>query len=279
MNVWILRVAALVYLAATILHLIYLTSQRKTSIKWASWTTWAAFGLHTVGIVARHAEMGHSPITNQFEAMSFLAWAITGVYLLLQLKYHVPSLGAFVSPLSFVFILAAAHMPSKALPQPSVVNSIWVPIHSTLLIMGYAAFALACASGIAFLIQEHQLKAKKLNAMFHRLPNLEVLDDWNQKCLTIGFPLFTVGLVIGALWAIQTGEPAKLIHPRELLALATWLLYAVLLHGRLSVGWGGRKAAIFSIIGFIVVLFTLVGINFFFPSLFPGMKVFHSFSG
>lgn len=279
MNVWILRVAALVYLAATILHLIHLTSQNKSFIKWATWTTWGAFALHTAGIISRHAEMGHSPITNLFEAMSFLAWAITGVYLLLQLKYHVPSLGAFVSPLSLIFIMAAAHMPSKAPVAPSEISSIWIPIHSTLLILGYAAFSLACAAGVAYLIQEHQLKAKKLNAMFHRLPNLEVLDDWSHRSLTIGFPLFTVGLVIGALWAIQTSGPEMLLRLKELLALATWLLYAVLLHGRLVLGWRGRKAATFSIVGFVVILFTFVGINFFFPSLFPGMKVFHGFSG
>jgi cytochrome c-type biogenesis protein CcsB len=279
MSVWILKIAAFVYLVATVLHLVYLIVQKGRWKVWGGRATWAGFGLHTLGIAVRFAEAGYTPVTSLHEAMSFFAWCIVGLYLVLQLRYHLASLGAFVSPLALVFVLAAVGLPGQIEPLPAALQSAWLPVHVVLLFLGDGVFALAAAAGVMYLIQERGLKKKRLGAWFHRLPNLDVLDELNYRCLTIGFPLLTVGIITGAVWAQQAWGTYWSWDPKETWSLITWLLYAGLLHGRLTVGWRGRRAAIWAIIGFGSVLFTFLGVNFVLPKLIPRLESLHIYTG
>ena len=122
-------------------------------------------------------------------------------------------------------------------------------------------FALAFAAGIMYLIQERQIKAKKIGAFYHRLPALKVLDDLGYRCLTFGFPLLTLGIITGSVWAESAWGSYWSWDPKETWSLITWFLYAALLHGRLTVGWRGRRAAIFAIVGFAALVFTFLGVN------------------
>ena len=112
-----------------------------------------------------------------------------------------------------------------------------------------------------YLVQEHQLKSKRIGAITQRLPSLKVLDDLNYQSLTYGFPLLTLGIITGAIWAEYAWGRYWNWDPKETWSLITWLFYAALLHQRLTVGWRGRKAAIMAIIGFLAVLFTFLGVN------------------
>lgn len=103
------------------------------------------------------------------------------------------------------------------------------------------------------------------------MPSLETLDALNYKCLTIGFPLLTLGIITGSLWASSAWGSYWSWDPKEVWSLITWILYAALLHGRLNSGWRGKKGAIFLIIAFFVVLFTFIGVN----TLIPGL---HSYA-
>jgi cytochrome c-type biogenesis protein CcsB len=105
------------------------------------------------------------------------------------------------------------------------------------------------------------LKSKSFSALYFRLPSLEILDSINYKCLSFGFPLMTMGIISGAIWANSAWGGYWRWDPKETWALLTWFLYAALLHGRLTVGWRGRRAAVFAIIGFLFLLFGFLGIN------------------
>ncbi len=118
-----------------------------------------------------------------------------------------------------------------------------------------------------YLVQEHQLKSKRIGAITQRLPSLQVLDDLNYQSLTYGFPLLTLGIITGAIWAEYAWGRYWNWDPKETWSLITWLLYAALLHQRLTVGWRGRKAAIMAIAGFFAVLFTFLGVNLLLPGL------------
>lgn len=279
MNVWILKAAAAVYLVATVLHLFQLVTLKEEARRWAARATWAGFGLHSLGLLVRFAEAGYTPVTSLHEAMSFFGWCVVGLYLVLQLRYRLPSLGAFASPVALVFVLAATTLPARIDPLPAALQSYWLPIHVILIFIGDGAFALAAAAGVMYLLQERQLKQKKLGAWFHRLPNLDVLDELNYRCLTIGFPLLTVGIITGAIWAQQAWGTYWSWDPKETWSLITWLLYAALLHGRLTVGWRGRRAAIWAIVGFGSVLFTFLGVNFVLPKLIPNLESLHIYTG
>jgi cytochrome c-type biogenesis protein CcsB len=184
------------------------------------------------------------------------------------------TLGAFVAPLAFVFSIFAAFLPGEIAELAPALNSYWLPVHVLLLFVGDAVFAVAFGAGIMYLLQEKQVKQKKMGAIFKRLPSLDVLDDINYRCLTIGFPLLTVGIITGSIWAEYAWGSYWSWDPKETWSLITWLLYAALLHGRLTVGWRGRKAAILAIVGFCAILFTFLGVNL----LLPGLHSYSSLS-
>lgn len=109
---------------------------------------------------------------------------------------------------------------------------------------------------------ENAIKSKRHRFFYKRLPSLELLDTTGYTCIMFGFLLLTVGLSTGFIYAKLVWGRLWGWDPKEVWSLITWLLYAALLHQRLSIGWRGRKSAIMAIIGFCVVLFTFFGVNF-----------------
>ncbi|MFC5448042.1 cytochrome c biogenesis protein CcsA [Paenibacillus aestuarii] len=101
----------------------------------------------------------------------------------------------------------------------------------------------------------------------------EDLDEISYRAIAIGYPIFTLGaLIFAMIWAQEAWGRFWGWDPKEVWALITWLFYAVFLHLRLSRGWQGKRSAWLSVIGFIVVMFTLVGVNLVIAGL-------HSYAG
>ena len=97
--------------------------------------------------------------------------------------------------------VSAAFLPGEVRALAPALNSYWLPVHVILLFFGNAVLAVAFGAGIMYLLMERELKRKKLGAIFKRLPSLNVLDDIDYRCLTIGFPLLTLGIITGSIWA------------------------------------------------------------------------------
>ncbi|MBK5225515.1 MAG: c-type cytochrome biogenesis protein CcsB [Thermoleophilia bacterium] len=100
-----------------------------------------------------------------------------------------------------------------------------------------------------------------------RLPSLDVLDEVSYRGIAFGFPLLTIGIITGAIWADQAWGRWWGWDPKETWSLITWLFYGAYLHTRLTMGWRGRHSAIIAVIGLIVVLFTYLGVNLFLSGL------------
>ena len=261
MNLIFFEGALVIYLIGMVAALAYLITLRK-SLSWmSSLAIFIGFLMHTSAVVSRYLEAGYTPITNLHEALSFFAWAIIAVYLILQMKYRIEVMAAFVSPIAIIMISLASIFPREIFPLPPALQSFWLPIHVTLAFLGNALFAVAFAIAIMYLLQEGQIKGKKIGSVYHRLPSLKVLDELNYRCLTWGFPLLTFGIVSGAVWAQSAWGTYWSWDPKETWSLITWFVYAALLHGRLTIGWRGRKAAILAIIGFASAIFTFLGVN------------------
>ena len=142
------------------------------------------------------------------------------------------------------------------------IASIWNPFYSTdHYITATVILVFAGILGIMYVIQDKYLKARKLKGLYFVLPSLETLDELNYKCLQYGFPLLTAAIITGAIWSeYATGSYWQWKH-RQVWSLITWFLYAALLHGRLTAGWRGRKAAILSGVAFLCLISSFYIIN------------------
>ena len=261
MNLLFFQAAFILYLLGTGASLAFFAFPRNILSRTEKWTLTGGFAAHSCALVFRYLEAGHTPVTNLHESLSFFAWSIVGVYLLLHLKYQVKFLAAFISPLAALLIILSALFPKEILPLAPVLKSNWLPIHVIFAFLGNALLTLAFAAGVMYLIQERQIKSKKIGLFYYRLPALKLLDDLNYRCLTIGFPLLTLGIISGSVWAESAWGSYWSWDPKETWSLITWFLYAALLHGRLAIGWRGRKAALLSIVGFGVLIFSFLWVN------------------
>jgi cytochrome c-type biogenesis protein CcsB len=260
-NILLFKITLLFYFAATVLFLIDVIARHTRTGRYARWVLAAGFFLHCTAFVARYVEAGYTPVSNLHESLSFFAWTIVGSYLIFDLRYRLVVLGAFVCPLALVLMILGSAAPKGVQEINPMLESWWFPVHVTLAFSGNAVFTVAFAAGVLYLLQERMLKSKKFSVLYYRLPSLEMLDTINYRCLTFGFPLMTMGIISGAVWANSAWGGYWRWDPKETWALITWFLYAALLHGRLTVGWRGRRAAIFAIIGFLSLLFTFLGVN------------------
>jgi cytochrome c-type biogenesis protein CcsB len=267
MNVLFFKTASCFYLVGALAYLGYILFLRGPLSKAGTACVTLGFASHTLALVTRYLEAGHTPVTNLYESLSFFAWMLIAILLIVHVKYHIKVLGAFLSPIALILMLFALALPKEIIPLAPVLQSLWHPVHVFFAFLGNAMFALGFCCAVMYLLQEHQLKSKKIGAIARRLPSLMVLDDLNYQSLKFGFPLLTLGIITGAIWAEYAWGRYWGWDPKETWSLITWFLYAALLHQRLTVGWRGRKAAIMAITGFAAVLFTFLGVNLLLPGL------------
>ena len=272
MNLIWFKAALVFYLAGAVVYLVYIFSQRQRLYRVGTIELCAGFACHTVSIIINYAHLGYFPVIDFSEGLSFFAWAVAGAYLLIQMKFNIRALGAFITPLCVVLMISSWALPESAVDVKPIFRSIWLTIHVSTIFLGNGALAVAFMSGVMYILEERQIKMKKQGFFYRRLPSLSSLDSMNHYCIIIGFALLTVGMITGSIYAqIALGSYWRW-DPKEVWSLITWILYAVLVHQRLTVGWRGRRAAVMSIIGFAVLLFSFVGVNFL-------LKGYHSFHG
>jgi len=247
----------LAYIVSTGLYLSYVATFREGLAQWGSKALHFAFLVHVVALADWMGQLGPHNLTSAYGVLPFGAWVLVGGYLVVDWRFKVPVLGAFVTPLiSLALLLVLIAGPGGAEGGPGMVGrevrGALLPVHISLALIGVAALALACGVAVLYLLLERQLKSKRFGRVFHRFPSLETLDRINYRCVTIGFPIYTVALILGGLWAYKLLEAEFRIE--WALSLLAWVFFGVLLQARMMVGWRGRKAAILTIAGFSVVM-------------------------
>lgn len=254
-------VALALYLAGTVGYLLFIGQRRPAIGALATATTAAGFAAHTLSHLLRLLEAGHPPLGTLTESLSFFAWATVLIYLITEWRYRNRIIGALVLPIVVLAASGAAALPSRIGSLAPTLQGVGLWVHVALAVLGNAAFALTFCAGLIYLLQERQLKSKHPGLISLRLPSLDLLDDVGVKSLIFGFPLLTLGLISGSIWAEVVRGSYFRLEARETWSVLSWLIYASLLYARLSAGWRGRKAAILSIVGFCLVLFTFVGVS------------------
>jgi cytochrome c-type biogenesis protein CcsB len=259
-NIIFFELALTFYLLAAIAGIVELFRTKKASSKAILYLTVVGFLFHTANIIARYIKGGHIPVTNMHEAASFFSWCIVVLFFFHEYRYKLGLLSSFIMPIVFILMFSSSIFPKEIKALSPVLKSYWFGIHVILAFLGDAAFAMACGIGIMYLLQERYVKSKHLGGLFQKLPSLHVLDEINYHLITLGFPLLTLAIITGVMWANTAWGTYWRWDPKEVWSLITWLIYALVLHLRLTVGWRGRKAAFLSIIGFAVVIFAFFGV-------------------
>jgi|SRR5688572_6179660 len=247
----LLKLALGLYSVGMVHSVLTVLRKKETFFKPAVIATLIGFVCHAASIVIRALEQNGFPFAQRF---SFFAALAVLAFLLVYWRYRIASLGVFAFPAIFVMTFAAnlAYTSQNAIPE--VLRSRWIYIHTPPVILGYVALFIAFSAAVLYLIQERELKLKRV--FYNRLPSLEICDDLAYRSLAIGFPLMTLGILSGALWAQQVWGVAWMRDPKMLGVCVTWLVYLLLIHYRLIAGWRGKKAAYLAIVGFAGVLVT-----------------------
>lgn len=249
------------YAAATVAYLACLLRTSNALTVWANRLLASGCIAHILSTIHLANQQKHLPLTNMQESLSFFSLMIVGLFLLFERKYKVTTLGSFVTPVALLMLIIASALHGEIGQLPPILQSNWFWFHAMLAFASYAAFAIACGVAVMYLIQRHFLKSKNFGSLFQKLPSLETLDEISYRCLAVGFPLLTVAIISGAIWSEKAMGSYWTWDHKQTWTLITWLIYAALLHGRLTVGWRGKRAAILSIIGFMVLLVTFVSMK------------------
>ncbi|MFH0794431.1 MAG: c-type cytochrome biogenesis protein CcsB [bacterium] len=262
--------SAFFYLFAALLYGASLLFARR----WAGWIGFALLivGLveQVIGVTARWMLAGRAPLSNMYESFTFAIGGMILVALVFELFSRTRLAGLGGAVLGFIFMVLAHKAPifdTQIRPLMPALQSSWLTYHVVTIMLSYSAFALSFFVGIAYLIKDAAGGDQSRMLLMRQLPNLEAMDVFNYKIIAVGFPLLTIGVVFGAVWAATAWGRPWGFDPKETWSAITWLIYAIYLHVRYLAGWKGRRAAILSLVGFAGVLFTYLGVNYLLPGL------------
>jgi cytochrome c-type biogenesis protein CcsB len=258
-------------------------------------------------LALRWKESGHFPLSNLYESLMFLSWCFTLLHLYIdfglpnttskgkskasafdlnekQSEFTRKLFGAVTTPSAlFTNAFATFTLPKEmqeASPLVPALQSNWLMMHVTVMILSYAALILGSLLSIAFLIvtmdstknsavtnqivtsQTVNQDSKQGEQKNEKLQSIALtLDNLSYRILGIAFPLLTIGILSGAVWANEAWGSYWSWDPKETWALLTWLIFAIYLHTRISKGWAGKKPAIIASFGFVIVWICYLGVN------------------
>lgn len=268
----------------------------------------------TLLLLFRWVEQNHFPLSNLYESLIFLSWSFTTIHIVLEKVTNSKIIGVVISPISlFTNAFGNFSLPSEMQKASSLVPALqsnWLMMHVTIMMLSYAALITGSLFAFCFLIITYFEKKKALNdfvyindvsslktngdpsplwdplegplenksEMLTPLSDKNVvfvkravsdnysqisinLDNLSYRTLGLGFPLLTIGILSGAVWANEAWGSYWSWDPKETWAFITWLIYAIYLHTRITKGWQGTKPALIASIGFIVVWICYLGVN------------------
>ena len=218
-------------------------------------------------LASRWLISGYFPLSNLYESLLFLSWCLLFILKLVESKTNSKIIGAVVLPIILLIISFATLVLPKPMqyssPLVPSLQSNWLMMHVSMMMFSYSILILGSLLSILMLVL---IKTKNTNSSLNFLvtnKNLIInLDNWSYRTIGLGFPLLTIGIISGAVWANEAWGSYWSWDPKETWALITWLIFAAYIHARLSKGWSGEKVAILGSCGFFVVWVCYLGTNF-----------------
>ena len=221
--------------------------------------TMVGFFFLTFSIIFRAIAAGRGPFSNIYEFSMAFAWGVMVIGLIFWWRNKVALVAGITTILALALLIFAATLSATVNSLvPALQQSALLSLHVTAAVIAYGSFSLGFGLAIVYLVREDKQQS--------RLPEADVIDRLSYQAVVIGFPLLTLTIILGAIWAEISWGRYWSWDPKETASLVTWLIYAGYLHARVIRGWKGKKAAILLIVGFGAVLFTFFG-NYIFQGL------------
>jgi len=239
--------------------------------------------LFTITLFSRWVGEGYFPLSNLYESLIFLSWSISSIQLLIETKTQSRLIGAISTPLIFLISgFSSLTLPvemQKALPLVPSLQSNWLMMHVSMMMVSYATLIVGSLLSILYLAFIAFNKKENTGVIVEVIPStvgtstinsnsysklslLQTVDIWSYRIIGLGFPFLTIGIISGAVWANEAWGSYWSWDPKETWALITWLVFAIYLHARLIKGWQGQKAALVGSCGFFVIWICYLGVNF-----------------
>ncbi|HYB47490.1 MAG TPA: c-type cytochrome biogenesis protein CcsB [Streptosporangiaceae bacterium] len=238
-----------------------------------------AVAAHTVAVVTRGLAVHRAPWGNMYEFVTALTCIAAIFFLFVMVRYRAWTLGVFVMGAVVVALgLAETLIYTPAGQLVPALQSYWLDIHVTAMTLATGIFFVAAVLGLVYLAVDRYNRrvaagrAQPGNGIVRRLPGLEQLDRLTYRTVVFGFPVWTFGVIAGAIWADQAWGRYWGWDPVETWAFITWVLYAAFLHARATAGWRGRRAHYIQLLGFASLIFNILVVQIFIAGL-------HSYAG
>ncbi len=203
-------------------------------------------------LLIRWLKEGYFPLSNLYESLIFLSWTLSLLSIFLENRTRSRLVGSITNPiLFFLSYFSSVILPlemQKASPLVPSLQSNWLMMHVSMMILSYATLLIGSLLSILYLVFFSYKKFKLFSSTL-----LEIIDLWSYRIISLGFPFLTIGIIAGAVWANEAWGSYWSWDPKETWALITWLVFAIYLHFRIIKGWGEEKSAIIGLIGFFVI--------------------------
>lgn len=217
----------------------------------------AALALHGAFLIARAVQLGGLPVATRLDSLALFLGVTGVVFVACRRPYRLEGVAAVFWPLFAVGMLLSWLLAGRTPSARASLSGFWLVLHLVPVYVGYAGFAVAAGAGVGYLVQETLLRRKQGAALWRRLPSLETLERVGRGALSLGFPAVTLGLVAGMVWAMQGSAllgRGWYADPKVVGGMVVWLFYAAVLHVRLLARVRGRRAALLTVVGFLLTV-------------------------
>jgi cytochrome c-type biogenesis protein CcsB len=228
---------------------------------WARLALMLGVAVHTVLFGGRWLHSGLPPVADLFGLLLLYGWLLIVCYLLIEGVWRISALGAYLLPVASLVLLLAFAAPREPQPLPAMLWSLWLPVHAGSAFLAYALFTIAAVLSLIAILQARRLRRPGPSRLLAQLPPLTAAQAAAHRCVAIGYPLITLALCSGAVWAEQVWGAPWSWDPKQTMALVTWLLYTFYLRVRGEPRWAGQPSAWLLVGGFGCVLATFLGVN------------------
>jgi len=256
--------ALALYISATVLYAYQFVLKRSSVGWWARFFTGAGFICQTLSIGAASMATGGTQLNGANQLM-LASWALVLLYFVMEHLIKIKIYGTFLIPVAVVFMAAAeilthfAAGPTSLTPVQLTQLASWrVAFHVALVVFANAGFAFGAVSAALYLWQESQLKNHHSNIVTRRLPSLATLQTVARRSISFAFPVYTAGLLLGIIRAIEESVSSWFFDPRIMIAGVVWLTFGFYLTLVYRHNASSRTTSWVAVLGFILVVILAV---------------------